>query len=68
MKLPQDLPFYPGSWLLGFTILALGWIYVDVWVAIGAFFGFMLLQAVVVEVWAALRSSRREAAPARTPG
>ena len=68
MKLPLDMPFYPGSWLVGFAILALGWIYVDVWVAIGAFFGFMLLQAVVVEVWAALRSSSRETAPARTPG
>jgi hypothetical protein len=68
MKLPLDMPFYPGSWLVGFAILALGWIYVDVWVAIGAFFGFMLLQAVVVELWAALRSPRREAAPARTPG
>ena len=68
MKLPQDLPFYPGSWIMGFAILALGWIYVDVWVAIGAFFGLMLLQAVVVEVWAALRSSRRAPAAARTPG
>jgi hypothetical protein len=68
MKLPQDLPFYPGSWIVGFAILALGWIYVDVWVAIGAFFGFMVLQAVVVEVWAALRSSRRAAPAARTRG
>jgi len=56
VKLPQDLPFYPGTWIVGFAILALGWIYVDVWVAIGAFFGFMLLQAVVAEVWAAARS------------
>jgi hypothetical protein len=63
VKPPQDLPFYPGSWIVGFAILALGWIYVDVWVAIGAFFGFMLLQAVVVEVWAALRPSRRDPAP-----
>ena len=68
MKLPQDLPFYPGSWIVGFAILALGWIYVDVWVAIGAFFGFMVLQAVVVEVWAVLRSSRRAVAAARTRG
>jgi hypothetical protein len=63
VKLPQDLPFYPGSWIAGFAILALGWIYVDVWVAIGAFFGFMLLQAVVVEIWAALRPPGRNAAP-----
>jgi hypothetical protein len=56
VKLPQDLPFYPGSWLVGFALLALCWIYVDVWVAIGAFFAFMTLQAVAVEVWAAARS------------
>jgi hypothetical protein len=54
VKLPRDLPFYPGTWILGFAILALCWIYVDVWVAIGAFFGFMALQAAVVEIWAAL--------------
>ena len=56
MKLPQDLPFYPATWIVGFAILALCWIYVDVWVAIGAFFGFMALQAAVAEVWAALRT------------
>jgi apolipoprotein N-acyltransferase len=56
VKLPRDLPFYPGTWLLGFAILALCWIYVDVWVAIGAFFGVMALQAVVVEIWSAARS------------
>jgi hypothetical protein len=55
VKLPHDLPFYPGTWLIGFAILALGWIYVDVWVALGAFFGFMALQALVAEIWAALR-------------
>lgn len=55
MKLPRDLPFYPGTWIIGFAILALCWIYVDVWVAIGAFLGFMALQAAVAEVWAALR-------------
>ena len=56
MRLPRDLPFYPGTWIVGFAILALCWIYVDVWVAIGAFFGFMALQAAVAEVWAALRT------------
>ena len=56
MKLPLDLPFYPGTWIVGFAILALGWIYVDVWIAIGAFFAFMALQAVVAELWAAARS------------
>jgi len=56
VKLPQDMPFYPGTWLVGYAILALCWIYVDVWVAIGAFFGFMALEAVLVEGWAAARS------------
>jgi hypothetical protein len=50
------MPFYPGTWLVGYAILALCWIYVDVWVAIGAFFGFMALEAVLVEGWAAARS------------
>jgi len=56
VKLPQDLPFYPATWIVGFGILSLCWIYVDVWVAIGAFFGFMVLQAVVAEIWSALRT------------
>ena len=56
MKLPHDLPFYPGTWIVGCAIRSLCWIYVDVWVAIGAFFGFMVLQAVVAEVWSALRT------------
>ena len=56
MKVPRDLPFYPGTWLLGFAILALCWIYVDVWVAVGAFFGLMLLQGAAAEIWAAARN------------
>jgi predicted small integral membrane protein len=55
VKLPEDLPFYPGSWLIGFALLAYGWVEWGPWPAVGAFFAFMIVQAVVVEVWAALR-------------
>jgi hypothetical protein len=55
VKLPEDLPFYPGSWLIGFGILVYGWIEWGGWPAVGVFLGLMLLQAVVVELWAAAR-------------
>jgi hypothetical protein len=48
--LPQDPPFYPGSWLIGFVILVAGMIYWSGWAAIGAFVGFLLLNAVIVEL------------------
>ena len=54
MKLPLDLPFYPGTWLVGFAILALAWIEWGGWPAVGLFLAFMLLRAIVTEVWAAL--------------
>jgi hypothetical protein len=50
MRLPQDTPFYPGSWLVGFLILLGGLEYYDGWIAVGAFIGFMLLNAVIVEL------------------
>ena len=54
VKLPLDQPFYPGSWLIGFAILAPAWIEWGGWPAVGLFLAFMSLQALVTEVWAAV--------------
>jgi hypothetical protein len=51
MRPPRDPPFYPGSWLVAFLILAIGLNDYRGWVAIGAFLGFLALHAVVVEIW-----------------
>jgi hypothetical protein len=52
---PEDPPFYPGTWLVGFALLVYGWIEWGPWPAVAAFFGLLIVQALIVEVWLALR-------------
>jgi hypothetical protein len=59
VKPPQDPPFYPGTWLLAFLLLTLLWIYVDVWIAIAAFFGLLVVQAAAVALWLSARLRTR---------
>jgi hypothetical protein len=61
MRPPRDPPFYPGSWLVGFLILAIGLNDYRGWVAIGAFVGFLALHAVVVEIWLSRAATKRPA-------
>jgi hypothetical protein len=63
LRPPRDPPFYPGSWLIGFLILAIGLNEYRGWVAIGAFLGFMALHALIVEIW--LSRSAAKPAPGR---
>ena len=59
VKLPLDMPFYPGTWLVGFAILGLAWIEWGGGPAVGLFLAFLVLQAVVAEIWAALERPKR---------
>jgi hypothetical protein len=52
---PEDPPFYPATWLIGFALLVYGWIEWGPWPAIAAFLGLLIVQGLVVEVWLALR-------------
>jgi hypothetical protein len=56
---PEDPPFYPATWLIGFALLVYGWIEWGPWPAIAAFLGLLAAQALIVEVWLALRRRPR---------